>query len=95
MQKGIPLDSDSFNNRVQDILYHDKSKYDEKSAILVSDYIGISKILWNHIENEDKNVAEQLKKEIDKIVRIQYGNDLQINESEILMERLLSFQLIR
>lgn len=49
LQKGTPLDFDSLTNRVQDILFHDKAKYDEKSAVLVSDYIGISKILWNHI----------------------------------------------
>ena len=34
-QNGTPLDPDSINNRVQDVLFHDKSKYDEKSAILV------------------------------------------------------------
>ena len=69
LQKGTPLDADSINNRVQDVLFHDKSKYDEKSAILVSDYIGISKILWNYIENKDKNAADQLKMEINKIIR--------------------------
>ena len=117
LQKGTPLDSDSLNNRVQDILYHDKSKYDEKSAILVSDYIGISKILWNYIENKDKKVAEQLKTEINKIirskdrkgdqrkfedlmngrftidniVRIEYGNDLQINESDDINGKAFEF----
>lgn len=69
LQKGTPLDPDSINNRVQDVLFHDKSKYDEKSAILVSDYVGISKILWNHIENKDRAAAEQLKMEINKIIR--------------------------
>ncbi len=117
LQKGTPLDSDSLNNRVQDILYHDKSKYDEKSAILVSDYIGISKILWNYIENGDKKIAEQLKTEINKIirskdrkgdhrkfcdlingrftidniVRIEYGNDLHVNESDDINGKAFEF----
>lgn len=117
LQKGTPLDPDSLTNRVQDILFHDKSKYDEKSAILVSDYIGISKILWNHIEKGDKNVAEQLKKEINKIirskdrkgdhrkfndlidgrftidniVRIEYGNNLDVNESDDINGKAFEF----
>lgn len=117
LQKGTPLDSDSLTNRVQDILFHDKSKYDEKSAVLVSDYIGISKILWNHIEKGDKNVAEQLKKEINKIirskdrkgdqrkfndlingrftidnlVRIEYGNDLHVNDSDDINGKAFEF----
>ena len=36
---GTPEDPDSINNRVQNVLYHDKSKYDEKVAAMISDYI--------------------------------------------------------
>jgi NTE family protein len=117
LQKGTPLDPDSINNRVQDVLFHDKSKFDEKSAILVSDYIGISKILWNHIENKDKDAASQLKIEIDKVirskdrkgdprkfddlingrftidnlVRIEYGNNQPISESDDINGKAFEF----
>lgn len=117
LQKGTPLDADSINNRVQDVLFHDKSKYDKKSAILVSDYIGISKILWNYIENKDKNAADQLKMEINKIirskdrkgdprkfddlingrftidnlVRIEYGSNQPVNESDDISGKAFEF----
>lgn len=50
-ENGIPEDPDSINNRVQNILYHDKSKYDEKVAAMVSDYIYIIRELIK-ISNE-------------------------------------------
>ncbi len=42
---GTPEDPDSINNRIQNILYHDKSKYDEKVANMVSDYVYIIRSL--------------------------------------------------
>jgi NTE family protein len=55
-EKGIPEDPDSINNRVQNILYHDKSKYDEKVAAMISDYIYIIRDLIK-IANE-KGISE-------------------------------------
>jgi len=51
MEKGIPVDPDSINNRVQNVLFHDKSKYDEKVTTMISDYIHVIKVLMQ-IANE-------------------------------------------
>lgn len=41
IEKGIPEDADKIVDREFDILFHDKTKYDEKVARIVSDYINI------------------------------------------------------
>lgn len=56
-EMGTPEDPDSINNRVQNILYHDKSKYDEKVARLISDYIFIIRSLIKM--QTDKGISEQ------------------------------------
>ena len=74
-EKGTPEDPDSISNRVQNVLYHDKSKYDEKVATMVSDYIniiralmkmsnekGISEVeIYNKLNNELKNKVQSHK----------------------------------
>ena len=74
-EKGTPEDPDSISNRVQNVLYHDKSKYDEKVATMVSDYIniiralmkisnekGISEVeIYNRLDNELKNKVQESK----------------------------------
>jgi NTE family protein len=71
-ENGTPEDPDSISNRVQNVLYHDKSKYDEKVATMVSDYIniiralmkisnekGISEVeIYNRLDNELKNKVQ-------------------------------------
>src|SRR5207253_5819843 len=42
IEKGIPEDADKIVDREFDILFHDKTKYDEKVARIVSDYINIA-----------------------------------------------------
>jgi NTE family protein len=42
LEKGIPEDADKIVDREFDILFHDKTKYDEKVARIVSDYINIA-----------------------------------------------------
>lgn len=42
VEKGVPMDPDGIQNRVGDILYHDKTKYDEKMACMVSDYVDLA-----------------------------------------------------
>jgi NTE family protein len=39
IEEGTPWDHDAINNRVQNILFHDKTKYDEKVTTMISDYI--------------------------------------------------------
>jgi hypothetical protein len=66
-EKGTPEDPDSINNRVQNILYHDKSKYDEKVAVMISDYIYIIRALIK-IANEkgvtDHELYDKLNNEL-------------------------------
>ena len=52
---GIPQDPDSINNRVQDVLFHDKTKYDEKVATIVSDYVSIINELLKMVKSKDRN----------------------------------------
>ena len=56
-EMGTPEDPYSINNRVQNILYHDKSKWNEKVAMLISDYIFI---IRSYIKLQtDKGISEQ------------------------------------
>ncbi|AIF83553.1 putative esterase of the alpha-beta hydrolase superfamily [Candidatus Nitrososphaera evergladensis SR1] len=56
----FPRDPDGVQNRVGDILYHDKTKYDQKIAYLVTDYIDLAnKLIRIAIEQaKDRNTAE-------------------------------------
>lgn len=52
-------------NRQYDVLFHDRTRYDEKVANVVSDYIDMSKQLINAINtvsnpNEKKNLQQEL-----------------------------------
>jgi NTE family protein len=44
-EHGIPQDHDLATDRKNDLLYHDKTKYDEKVAEFVTDYIDLAKTL--------------------------------------------------
>ena len=66
-EKGTPEDPDSINNRVQNVLYHDKSKYDEKVAIMVSDYIYIIRSLMKMAKEKgisDHELYDKLNNEL-------------------------------
>ena len=41
-KEDYPKDPDGINNRVNDILYHDKTEYDEKVAAIVTDFIDLA-----------------------------------------------------
>ena len=51
------MDKDRYN----DIRYSDKTKYDEKVALLVSDYLELSKQIRNIAINNFKNNNEKAK----------------------------------
>lgn len=55
-ENGTPRDPDSIANRVQNVLYHDRSKYDEKVAAMVSDYVNIIRDLIDMVN--EKGVSE-------------------------------------
>ena len=66
-EKGTPTDPDSINNRVQNILYHDKSKYDQKVANMVSDYININRALMKMLNGNgisDIEIYDKLNGEL-------------------------------
>ena len=66
-EKGTPEDPDSINNRVQNILYHDKSKYDEKVAVMISDYIYIIRSLMKMANEKgisDRELYDKLNTEL-------------------------------
>lgn len=57
-EKWTPLDPDTINNRVQNVLFCDKSKYDEKAAAMVSDYALIVNEMVKMLQ--DKGITEEL-----------------------------------
>ena len=50
IEKGVPEAADEIMDREFDILFHDRTKYDEKMARMVSDYL--------HIIKEQSKLAE-------------------------------------
>jgi hypothetical protein len=68
-ERGTPLDPDAINNRIQNVLYHDKSKYDEKVTTMVSDYLNIIDDLMGMLKNKgmtDSTIYEQLNNDLEK-----------------------------
>jgi len=68
-ERGTPQDPDSINNRVQNVVYHDKSKYDEKVTTMVSDYINIINDLMKMLKEKgmtDSSIYEQLNNDLHK-----------------------------
>jgi hypothetical protein len=68
-EEKIPYDYDGQVDRRNDILYHDKTEYDQKVAVLVTDYIdlakGIRNIALNHV---DANEEVAFQKDLDKFL---------------------------
>lgn len=59
-EEGTPQDPDAINNRVQNVLFHDKTKYDEKVTTMVSDYVNIINELMNMVKDKDKNITNEI-----------------------------------
>jgi NTE family protein len=67
VEKGIPEGFDEINDRQYDVLFHDRTRYDEKVAHIISDYINMSKQLVNAINtvsnpSEKKKLQQELKR---------------------------------
>jgi NTE family protein len=72
-EKGTPEGFDEINDRQYDILFHDKTKYDQKVAHMVTDYVNMgkrmSKLLRDAINTiEDPNKKKILKKEFEDLL---------------------------
>jgi len=68
-ERGTPQDPDAINNRVQNVLYHDKSSYDEKVTTMVSDYINIIDDLMGMLKGKgmtETAVYKQLNDDLQK-----------------------------
>jgi len=70
VEKGIPEGFDEINDRQYDVLFHDRTRYDEKVANIVSDYIDMNKQLIKAINtvsnaNERKRLEQELKRILD------------------------------
>jgi NTE family protein len=78
-KEGTPYDPDAINNRIQDVLFHDKTKYDEKVTTMVSDYVNIINELMNIIKSKDSDIKNddiynQLQQKLnEKLVSISRG----------------------
>ena len=59
----IPMDKDKIEDRMNDIRFHDRSKYDEKIAHLVTDYVDLSRRLIK-LARETGQVSEEQLKEV-------------------------------
>ena len=57
----IPKDKDKIEDRMNDIRFHDRSKYDEKVAHLVTDYVDLTRRLIRLARETGKVSEEQLK----------------------------------
>ena len=59
-EEPIPKDKDKIEDRMNDIRFHDKSKYDEKVAHLVTDYVDLTRRLIKLAMETGKVTKEQL-----------------------------------
>jgi NTE family protein len=58
---GPPTDNDLINDRMNDIRFHDKTKYDEKVAHMTSDYIDMARELLSRMNTARNKIIEQRK----------------------------------
>jgi NTE family protein len=62
-QHGTPKGFDEINDRQYDILFHDKTKYDEKVAHIVTDYVNMGNEMNRRLENAINTIEDPSKKE--------------------------------
>jgi NTE family protein len=58
---GAPTDNDSIDDRINDIRFHDKTKYDEKVAHMTSDYIDLARELIKRLEAAKILISDEKK----------------------------------
>jgi NTE family protein len=73
-EKGTPEGFDEINDRQYDILFHDKTKYDEKVAHMVTDYVNIGKRMSNLLDDAINTIKDADKK---KALQKEYHEFLQ------------------
>lgn len=90
-EKGTPKDPDAINNRVQNVLYHDKSKYDEKVTAMISDYLNIIDDLMGMLRDKgmtDSTIYEQLNNDLEKRILSSHRNGGSRNSEDLIKGRV-------
>lgn len=72
-EEGTPQGFDEITDRQYDVLFHDKTKYEEKVAHIVSDYVGMGKRMKKLLDDaidtvEDANKKKALIRKRDQIL---------------------------
>ena len=75
-EKGIPKGFDEINDRQYDVLFHDKTRYDEKVANIVTDYVNIGKRMKKLLEKaintvKDPDKKKALEEELYQLLKIE------------------------
>jgi hypothetical protein len=73
VEKSIPEGFDEINDRQYDVLFHDKRRYDEKVAHIVTDYVDMGKRMKKLLDDTintvgDSNKKRALRKELEDIL---------------------------
>ena len=93
---GPPLDDDLINDRMNDIRFHDKTKYDEKVAHMTSDYIDMARELLGIMNTARNKIMEQKKtNQIKNNLLVELENLLDIDEVLECLLRLFPVMLRR
>lgn len=90
-ERGTPKDPDAINNRVQNVLYHDKSKYDEKVTTMVSDYLNIIDDLMGMLRDKgmtDSTIYEQLNNDLEKRILSNHRSGGPRNSEDLIKGRV-------
>ena len=71
----IPYECDGIVDRKNDIIYHDKTEFDESVAVLVSDYVSLGKALVNLADKNgiNRNKIQKILQENVKTVKFETG----------------------
>lgn len=93
-EKGVPQAADEILDREFDILFHDRSKYDEKMARMVSDYVHMSRELIDLAEKKGAN-EDEIHKIIDAKAKSMSRNGINRQYKDLLNGRFEITNVIR
>lgn len=94
MEKGVPQAADEIQDRQFDILFHDKTKYDEKVARMVSDYIDMSRDLVSLAKKKGATQAD-IDSILDKKARSMSRSGINRQYRDLLDGRFEISKLVR
>ncbi len=87
-QDYLPTDYDGVVDRKNDIIYHDRTLFDERIAILLSDFAMFAKSLMKLAEDKGAS-KEEMQKLLDEKTRVIYlGTGEQVRYNDLLKGRV-------